>query len=204
MISEHITKQKFTALSLYFRGKYDLYFKYKGHMPHIKCRENEFWFISISKRLMEENAVEEFYVANFVYNYLENNKIETFGKNFNSKQCHVIYNDWLDFTKNGNLELYFEHTMKKIDNIANLLEVPEFEYPKIFDMYIQGLIKIEFIVILHKIIPNLFDKWLKEVNDPLLFPSFIDFCKKYEPFLHINKNVIKNILTENINKLTEK
>ncbi len=196
MINEHRTKEIFQSLSLHFKSNYD-YIKYNGHLKNITCRENEFWFISLSKRLMTEENVKEFFIANFVNTFVKDNKIETFGKSFSNKENFVIRDLWLKRVKNGAIEVNFENVLNKID-IKKDLKVEKDSYPEIYSKYLDGTVSLEFMVCIDLVSPKIYDYWLKNINDPVLFPTFVKFVKKYKPFLEIDKNIIIKTFKENL------
>ena len=181
-ISADRVKEIFTALSLHFRSNYN-YLKYNGHLSNVTAKVNEFWCVSLSKRLNTEENIELFFIANIVNTFTKENRIETFGGNYNNRESFIIYESYkkIDFNE------YFDYYINSND-ILELIKVKPSDslYPELYQRFIDGTVRLEFIVCLYILMPKLFEFWKSKVDDPVLFPEFLKFCERYRLLLKIN------------------
>lgn len=171
-------KQHFTL------PKYD-YFQYNGKVKasesSFERRPDRFHFAKLAKR----KDLLNFLVSNFL------EKTSWVG-DLLSPEAETVYNEWLKRTQS--LSYIFENELKQLEgNFIKAFLVKNGQAPEIINLYRQKKISIETIVILNDLL-HFFPYWDKMIIDTIVYPSFRDKCLKYRPFLHYDKDKIKNIV----------
>jgi hypothetical protein len=179
------------ALKLHFTGSYD-FIKYNGKTNVSKDqfakRKDRYSFYRLSRKYNREELI-SFLVSNFVYNP------KIWIMDLLLEEAEDRYKKWmkkqqsLSYVFKENLDTLFE----ECDNPDELLKVQDGEYPKLYNQFLQGNIEVETILILNNLL-NFVPMWDKKISDDLIYPEFSNRCKKYAPFIHYERNKMKDIL----------
>jgi hypothetical protein len=189
----------FHALKLHFTSKYD-YVKYSGKTNVSKdqfmLRKDKFQFYKLSRKYKREELF-----GFFVANMLVNPKIWV--GDLLSEDAESEYKVWQKTQQS--LSYVFEQDIQRVFDMVNnpeeLLKVVDGQYPLLYNLYMQGKIAKETLIILNEIL-NFLPMWVKKVDDDLIFPEFIKSCEKYKPFLNFDKPKMLTILKKNLNQVT--
>ncbi len=189
----------FHALKLHFTSKYD-YVKYSGKTNVSKdqfmLRKDKFQFYKLSRKYKREELF-----GFFVANMLVNPKIWV--GDLLSEDAESEYKVWQKTQQS--LSYVFEQDIQRVFDMVNnpeeLLKVVDGQYPLLYNLYMQGKIAKETLIILNEIL-NFLPMWVKKVDDDLIFPEFIKSCEKYKPFLNFDKQKMITILKKNLNQVT--
>jgi hypothetical protein len=94
------------------------------------------------------------------------------------------------------------HTLfDSVNNPEELLRVVDGQYPLLYNLYMQGNIAKETLIILNELL-NFLPMWVKKVEDDIIFPEFVKSCEKYKPFLNYDKPKMLATLKKNLNLAT--
>ncbi len=189
----------FHALKLHFTSKYD-YVKYSGKTNVSKdqfmLRKDKFQFYKLSRKYKREELF-----GFFVANMLVNPKIWV--GDLLSEDAESEYKVWQKTQQS--LSYVFEQDIQRVLDMVNnpeeLLKVVDGQYPLLYNLYMQGKIAKETLIILNEIL-NFLPMWVKKVDDDLIFPEFVKSCEKYKPFLNFDKQKMITILKKNLNQVT--
>lgn len=189
----------FHALKLHFTSKYD-YVKYSGKTNVSKnqfmLRKDKFQFYKLSRKYKREELF-----GFFVANMLVNPKIWV--GDLLSEDAESEYKVWQKTQQS--LSYVFEQDIQRVFDMVNnpeeLLKVVDGQYPLLYNLYMQGKIAKETLIILNEIL-NFLPMWVKKVDDDLIFPEFVKSCEKYKPFLNFDKPKMLTILKKNLNQVT--
>ncbi len=189
----------FHALKLHFTSKYD-YVKYSGKTNVSKdqfmLRKDKFQFYKLSRKYKREELF-----GFFVANMLVNPKIWV--GDLLSEDAESEYKVWQKTQQS--LSYVFEQDIQRVFDMVNnpeeLLKVVDGQYPLLYNLYMQGKIAKETLIILNEIL-NFLPMWVKKVDDDLIFREFVKSCEKYKPFLNFDKQKMITILKKNLNQVT--
>jgi hypothetical protein len=188
----------FIAMKNHFSTKNDAYdyIKYRGRVSipentYLK-RKDRSVFKDLSKKYTRKE-LENYFLSVFLSSN-ENGTAIARGEFLNSsdllsEETQDYYKLWK--TRNQSLSYLFEEDFGRVLNLAvkNELKFDEIfrcidgEYPLVMQMERRGLISIETLVILDKILDFL-DR--VRINDTIYWPIYKRKCKKYSGFLVIN------------------
>jgi hypothetical protein len=189
MIDIQRTKEIHLAICAHFTRKYD-FFRYNGKLGgRTELKPGEFAYRQLAARLLSEEKVIEFCVANVVNQYITDNKISSYVGSVARKENFLIWKDW---QKRTNSLLYTLKSELKED-LPDLIRIDGC-HPPIFNRYLQKKISAETICCLHIAIPKLLPYWEQKTEDPVLLPGFCHFINRYSPFLKVDKAKLKQTL----------
>ncbi len=159
-------------------------------------RKDKFQFYKLSRKYKREELF-----GFFVANMLVNPKIWV--GDLLSEDAESEYKVWQKTQQS--LSYVFEQDIQRVFDMVNnpeeLLKVVDGQYPLLYNLYMQGKIAKETLIILNEIL-NFLPMWVKKVDDDLIFPEFVKSCEKYKPFLNFDKQKMITILKKNLNQVT--
>jgi len=106
--------------------------------------------------------------------------------NWKARQESLSYNFQQDVIKVG------EQYQGSFDE---LFSCPNGQHPFLLDMYTISEIAIE-TLIGFDILLGCFNRWNKEIDDPIIWPSIYTYCQRYRPFMRVDEQRLKKILKE--------
>jgi hypothetical protein len=186
-------------LKLHFTSKYD-YVKYSGKTNVTKdqfmLRKDKFQFYKLSRKYKRDELF-----GFFVANMLVNPKIWV--GDLLSEDAESEYKVWQKTQQS--LSYVFEQDIHRlfdsVNNPEELLKVVDRQYPLLYNLYMQGNITKETLIILNELL-NFLPMWVKKVEDDIIFPEFVKSCEKYKPFLNFDKPKMLALLKKNLNLTT--
>lgn len=179
--------QKYIAVKRHFTSSYD-YFKYNGKtnvkVSSFETRRDRHHFSKLAKKHKEALL---YLVANFFVN-------EDFWiGNINTEESNAAFVNMQK--RQHSLTYMFQEDISQIDNLKEWLIVKDREYPKLYNEYKRKNIAPETLIIIDSCI-NIFDYWLRRVEDDIIFPGVINKLRKYRPFITYDIDKYKHILRD--------
>ena len=186
--------QTYLAVKQHFSDNNYDYFRYNG-----KIRVNATTFGSRKDRFFYEKLARKFDgkpddLRNyFVSNLSQNPKMwirelvgvhaeETYSK-WKAKQESLSYNFQQDVSKIGEQDIKFDDLFACVNG----------QHPPLLNLYTNSEIAIE-TLIGFDILLKCFQRWNKEIDDPIIWPDIFMFCERYRPFLRVDDIKFKEIL----------
>lgn len=197
----------YQSVKLHFTTDSYCFFKYNGKVSTtpegFEKRKDKYTFHRLARELKDDDVL-PFFVSNF----LLKNKI--WSKELLSEEAKTIFKNWQ--IMRANLDCTFEEDIGKIItklNSENLdirhmfaLDYRKNQYPLIWQMMNHGEISLETVTILHGLtgVLDLWDKtWGKDSPNPdYIFEKTSRLIRKYEPFLHLDVSVFKEIVRKHL------
>jgi hypothetical protein len=142
------------------------------------------------EKLAKHEDVKNLLISNFI----EDTKswIREISYNENAKK---IYEDWLK--RKQSLMYHFENDLSKLNEDFNSNFVTkQGEHPLIIRLYLGGGICLETLVILCDMV-GCINHWNKELKDDFIWQELENKITKYKPFLHYDKEKVRNICLTN-------
>ena len=142
------------------------------------------------EKLAKHEDVKNLLISNFI----EDTKswIREISYNENAKK---IYEDWLK--RNQSLMYHFENDLSKLNEDFNSNFVTkQGEHPFVLRLYLGGEICLETLVILCDMV-GCIRHWNKELKDDFIWQEIENKITKYKPFLHYDKEKVRNICLTN-------
>lgn len=188
----------FFALRNHFtQEKYD-YFKYNGKLKFSKdsfaSRKDRIQFQKLSRQY-NEDELKDFILANILAGKI-------WPVDFLMDDAHDNYMAYLK--RKQSISYIFDNEMDNLLKDAKLpkdvIKIKKNEYPKIINYYLQNSISIETIAILD-IFVNFSDVYDKKLGkDDVIWSKLRMLINKVKPFLQYDRDKIKQILKQKINK----
>jgi len=187
--------QMFFALRNHFtKESYD-YFLYNGKVSASKDsflnHRDKFKYQRLS-RLVSESEMKDFLVANILAG-------KKWVGEFLDDNAEDIYRQYLK--RNQSLTYMFSNELDKlfdrVDDVNDLFRVKDNEYPVILNAYLGNEVSIETMVILNRFI-GFFDKFDEKLKDDYIWEKNRLLLRKYEPFVHFDKEKIKSVLKQKV------
>ena len=181
------------ALHLHFTTNYD-FIKYNGKVNISKDaflnKKEKYTFYALSRKYSLEQA-KYFFISNLI------EKPKLWWGELNSPESDEIYKKWQK--RNESLTYNFEQDIiflfDNVKSLNDLFAVKDGQDPILLKVIYHQDICIETFIILNQFI-NFFDKWKDKINDDVIFPTFLEKCRKYEPFIQYDHDKIKKILAQ--------
>jgi hypothetical protein len=181
--------QKYLALKRHFTSDSYDYHKYNGKVKANKhsfdIRKDKYFFYKLSKI----KHVEEFLLANFVdgdsdfwVGQMSDDKVNDVYENYRKRQQSLTYTFKSDLAK------------MKDDFDSNII-VPDNEHPYLLRLYMRKDICIETLTILDMLC-IMYKYWDRKLHDDVIWPQVKMKSNKYRPFLSVDINKYKAIVTE--------
>jgi hypothetical protein len=172
------------------------YFKYNkkinvSHDSFLK-RKDKFFFAKLGRQ--KEQYLENFLVANFLHDP------KIWIGELLSEESESRYKDWK--RKQESLTYVFKNDVDFMsgwssDDLENWFQSKHGEHPNVIRMYLRKEISLETLTILNSIL-NFTKQYDQTVKDPI-YKEVSKLCKKYQPFLKIDRSKVKSILLSMVN-----
>jgi len=181
---------QYIALKRHFTSDYD-YFKYQGKVnaseTSFEVRKDKYFFYKLSKKKSPADIL--------LANMLVNPKM-WIGEILSEKGNHN-YNEWRK--RQESLFYDFHNLVKNLldkhNDLRYYLEIPEKGYPVLYNLYDQGFVSSEQMIILNSII-KFIPKWNEHITEDVLYPMTILKLKNYAPFVNIDRVKYREKLLE--------
>lgn len=179
--------------------KYD-YFEKRGKVratrQAFEKRNDKAFFYRIAKQYQKKEVLEKFFVANFI----ENNAM-WIGDAVESEATDV-YTAWRGRT--DSIGYLFKNDMEVLlskipgKTVAHIFFVEDGQHPILFKSLLEGEISFETFTIMLNMVSDKFKKEAldDEIDDEIIWPEYRLKSKKYLPFLGLEKDRYKEIITE--------
>ena len=187
--------QKYLAIKLHFTTDYD-YFKYGGKSRSASAssfekRKDVIFFRRIERRYSDEELT-DYFVANFV----EDSTSRWIG-DLSSLKSEKTYAAWK--RKIESFGYGFKNEMISLrdisDNPANLWRVESNQHPKVLQLYLASKLSIESMLATNRVLKYI-PMWDKKIEEQFIWPDISKRLKKYDSFLRLDTNKIKQIMKE--------
>jgi hypothetical protein len=192
----------YVALKQHFtKSSYD-YFKYNGKVrvkeESFAVRKDRFFFTKLSKKFQTKpSEIQDYIVANMIHDP------GIWIGNMVGVQAEKVYSEWKKRQQSFSYQLESEicdvsnsFTSDNVENeFNNLFICPAGQHPELLTKYNQGDICLE-TLICFDIIFNCFAKWNIEIQDTVIWPDIYLLCRKYVPFLSIDRVKCQSIMVK--------
>lgn len=152
-------------------------------------RKDKVFFAKLGNR--KDEYLENFLVANFLHDP------KIWVGELLSEESEDRYKNWK--RKQESLTYVFKNEMEFIDGLNEtefnkLFHIEQGEHPKIIRMYLRKEISLETFTILNSVL-NFIGRYDKVILDPV-YKEVSKLCKKYQPFLKVEKSKVKTIIKD--------
>ena len=187
--------QRYQALKLHFTSDYD-FVKYGGKIRKISeesflKRKDQFLFRKLERKYNDDELT-DFFVANFV----SLAGVRWVGE-MSGQESEKVYLNWCKRIEAFSyfLKQDLEVILDNCNNSVSRILLVENTHPVLLKMYMAGKITAE-TVVAFDIAFDVFDKWNKEIDDPIIWPEYYRQLSKYRPFVKIEKATIKKAMRD--------
>lgn len=187
--------QRYQALKLHFTSDYD-FVKYGGKIRKISeesflKRKDQFLFRKLERKYNDDELT-DFFVANFV----SQAGVRWVGE-MSGQESEKVYLNWCKRIEAFSyfLKQDLEVILDNCNNSVSRILLVENTHPVLLKMYMAGKITAE-TVVAFDIAFDVFDKWNKEIDDPIIWPEYYRQLSKYRPFVKIEKATIKKAMRD--------
>lgn len=183
----------YVACKLHFESKTYDYFKYNGKTSvtpkSFFARRDKFFFAKVVKKYGLEE-LKYFYACNFAHhgtkwigNLNEDGSDETY------KQYKALMESFTYRFKNDIDKIISNNDFK------SLFVVEDGQHPLLVKMLLQNEIPLETFIVINRYI-GFMPKFDKEITDPIMWPDISLKIRKYNPFITVNNDAIKDALKD--------
>lgn len=190
-ITPYTTYVDYLALKFHFTNKdYDYHLfngKVKAKYSNFDKRSDKYFFEKLSKKK---------YCHEVLLSSLSNDPERWIGDIAEDEES---YKKWKKIIKS--LEYTFSEDIKKMDfsDLNSNFKVINGEYPKLLELYNQGEIHKETLIILNYIF-KFTNHWNNDINDKLIWPKIYFNLRKYSSFLDIDQYKYKELFKKTFQK----
>jgi len=191
--------QMYLAIKQHFSDNSYDYFKYGGKIRVDKIKfevKNLGWDKTFCEKLAKRfkgkpKDLEKYFVSTFskhpyyVIRDLSGYEAEENYTTWKAYQESLTYNFQQDISKVCELH--------KKGTFNDLFACRDGQHPFLLTLYTNSEIAIETLVGFD-ILLECFDRWNKEIDDPIIWPDIYTFCQRYRPFLRVDQEKFKTIL----------
>ena len=184
----------FLALRAHFNQKNYNFHKYNGKIrtnyDAFLKRNDRFFFHKLSKK--------EDPIGYVISNILDDENLwitSLFTDEADSK-----YTDWKKRT--DSMTYNFKVELDRMgDDFNEVLKVSEGQHPKLLQMYLEGDVSPETMVIINEL-TSVFKVWNARIEDEIVWPSIYNRLKKYREFMKIDekKETLKKVIVDKFTK----
>ena len=186
---------QYQAIKLHFTTDTYCYFKYNGHVATkpdgFEKRKDKYQFHKLARTLKDDEVV-GFFLAGFLIN---SKAWVDFFIEPEAKERYLAWRKKLDA-----LSYLFNEDMDKIVNnkhdfgIGSIFAPPkDGSMPFVWTMMNRGEIMMETVAILHGL-TGILDLWDEKYKTDYIYEKTSKLIRKYEPFLHLDVSVFKEIV----------
>jgi hypothetical protein len=187
--------QKYMAIKLHFTSDYD-YFKYSGKTRAItestfNARSDSFFFRKIERRYSDEDLT-NYFVSNFI-----GNKQSKWIGELSSVNSEKVYVEWKKKIESFSYKFKEEMTTMRdsVDDITEAWSVVNGAHPTALKMYMANKLCAESMIAVNRVIGYI-PMWDANVTDTIIYPEVSRSIKKYDGFLKLNYDQIKQVMQE--------
>ena len=186
------------SLKLHFTSDSYDYFKYNGKTNVSKqsfsTRKDKYQFYKLSRKYSLDE-LKNYYVANFL---VDNNH---WVGDLLTPQGEEVYRKWQKI--NQALTYTFENDIiYLLDKYGikgeEIFRVDRGSHPKLLEEVMRGTVTIETLILLNNNTNFIDDHWKPRIADDIIWPQWEIKIKKYTPFLHYDKEKIKQVLKNKV------
>lgn len=182
----------YTACKLHFDGSYD-FFRYNGKTSvtakSFYARKDKYFFAKVVKKY-PLNELKEFFAANFA-----RHGTKWIGS-LNEELADDTYKEYKalmeSFTYRFKNEIY---KLVSDKDFKSLFVIEDGQHPVLVKALLQGEISLETFIVLNRYLGFL-PKFDREITDPILWPDVSKKIKKYDPFIKVNNEKVKEALKD--------
>lgn len=183
----------YVACKLHFESKTYDYFKYNGKTSvtpkSFFARRDKFFFAKVVKKY-GLNELKYFYACNFAHHGTK------WIGNLNEDGSDDTYKQYKGLMESFTYR--FKNDIDKIismNDFKSLFVVEDGQHPLLVKMLLQNEIPLETFVVLNRYI-GFMPKFDKEITDPIMWPDLSLKIRKYNPFITVNNDAIKDALKD--------
>lgn len=190
--------EKYCSLKAHFTTESYDFFKYKGkirvRLDKFNNRKDKYFFTKLSKNISNKDIV-PFFISNFI----ENDQ-EWIGNLVMNNEAEEVFTSWKKRTES--LSYTFSQDMKKINDILyekeepfnNLFKIYN-THPLILRLLLRKEISLESFIIMNEIL-EFFGELNTKLKYDIVWAEVKKKCKKYRPFLTIDKKRYKRMMVD--------
>ena len=191
------TYQTYLAIKQHFSDSSYDYFKYNGkirvNVDTFYARKDKFFYEKLARKF--NGKPDE--LRNYFVSTLSSNPKKWIRELVGIK-AEETYTKWKAYQES--LSYNFQQDVARIHNhhqgsFDDLFVCSEGQHPILLDMHTNSEIAIE-TLIGFDILLGCFDRWNKEIDDPIVWPDIYTYCQRYRPFLRVDKQKFRQILKE--------
>ena len=185
----------YNALKLHFETDYDaVKYNYKTRVtPQSFFKRRDKYFFAKLGKTYDRNLV-KYYVSNFI-------KDVKYIGDMLGPDGESNYNDMIKVHES--LTYNFKNDINILSSMVNsfdeLLECKDNEYPVVIQAFMQEEVSLETVVILNKL-TRFIDRADKEITETIMWPDISRKVNKYDPFISIDRNKMKEIVINSFTK----
>lgn len=183
----------YVACKLHFESKTYDYFKYNGKTSvtpkSFFARRDKFFFAKVVKKY-GLNELKYFYACNFAHHGTK------WIGNLNEDGSDETYKQYKGLMESFTYR--FKNDIDKIismNDFKSLFVVEDGQHPLLVKMLLQNEIPLETFTVLNRYI-GFMPKFDKEITDPIMWPDLSLKIRKYNPFITVNNEAIKDALKD--------
>ncbi len=179
----------YNALKLHFETDYDaVKYNYKTRVnPQSFFKRRDKYFFAKLAKTYDKN-LGKYYVSNFI-------KDVKYIGDMLGPEGESNYNDMVKVHES--LTYKFKNDINILSSMVNsfdeLLECVDNEYPVVIKAFMQEEVSLETVVILNKL-TRFIDRADKEITETIMWPDISRKVNKYDPFISIDRNKMKEIV----------
>jgi hypothetical protein len=87
------------------------------------------------------------------------------------------------------------YLFNKVKSPNDILLVKDGQEPLLLKEVYYGTVASETLILLNTLL-NFYPMWTKEITDDVVFPEYLNRCKKYEPFIVYDGKKLKKLITD--------
>ena len=185
----------YVALKNHFNSDTYDFFRYGGktraNAKSFDARHDKYFFSKLAKH----KDAQRYILANII----EDNPNVWVGDLANEQNSEDNYKQWLK--RQESLTYIFTNDLDKLDPDYNSnLIVEGSNHPLLLKLLIQRKISIETVIILNDMC-GFFRLWNRKIEEDVIWPMMYKKCKKYRPFLHFDKDKLKQIVVDKFSNI---
>lgn len=184
------TYKMYVALKNHFTSATYDYFKYGGKtrasIKTYEVRKDKYFF----EKLGRKRNVQDFILANIV----ESGPGVWVGDLASEQQAEETYRKWAKRQQSFTYMFADDISKLELPYDQNII-VTDGQHPPLLRQVIHKDISVETMIVLNDMC-SFTRHWNKKIEDPIIWPSLYQKCKKYKPFLKYDKDKLKQIVLE--------
>ena len=191
------TYQAYLAIKQHFSDSSYDYFKYNGkirvNVDTFYARKDKFFYEKLARKF--NGKPDE--LRNYFVSTLSSNPKKWIRELVGIK-AEETYTKWKAYQES--LSYNFQQDVARIHDqhqgsFDDLFVCPEGQHPILLNMHTNSEIAIE-TLIGFDILLGCFNRWNKEIDDPIVWPDIYTYCQRYRPFLRVEEQKFRQILKE--------